>query len=99
MSFLVECEDFTQLVEKIQGYGGGTALLRADGHLATFQLSSGLSVTLHRGTPKKWGPSLIVATGSDGHLAKLQERGGPLTKWIGAKAPAPDEKTAYRALG
>ena len=97
--FLVVTDDFQALVEKMKRYGGGTALVAADARRATFTLPSGLALVVEFAPPQKWGVALIVATGAEAHLRKLQEHSGALTTWTKTRKSLPDEAAAYGALG
>jgi DNA polymerase (family 10) len=99
MSFLVETDSFATTIKKMQAFAGGTTPLKADDRRATFRLPAGPTLVLQRAIGDKWGANLIVATGSEAHLHKLQARSGSLAKWIASPAAGGDEPQAYRSLG
>lgn len=99
LSFLVRTDAFTKLVARMKDFAGGIELTAADAQRATFALPAGPTLTLQSAPADKWGAHLLVATGSEGHLRKLQAWAGPLTKWVAGRKSAGDEVAAYRSLG
>ena len=99
LSFIVTTENFAALVEKAARYGGGTPLVAAEDHRATFTLSAGISLSVECVPLSRWGLALINATGSEAHVKALRERLGPLSKWARNKKALLDETSTYRAAG
>jgi DNA polymerase (family 10) len=99
VSFLVQTDDFEQVVDAFSRYGGRITLIEADTASATFQHPSGLRVRITGGPARLWGLSLIVATGSEQHLENLQEAGYDLLALARGKAGFKTEAAVYRKLG
>lgn len=99
MSFLVRTDDFARLIRKLGAFAGGTTLLEANDAKAVFRLPAGPTLVVRQAADEKWGAHLLVATGSEAHLQKLQARFGSLAKWIASRAATGTEQDAYRALG
>jgi DNA polymerase (family X) len=71
LSFMVETDDFSSLIARLERYGGRTPLLASTRTSAKFSLSSGVQLSIDRATKENWGLSLIKCTGSKAHLRKL----------------------------
>jgi DNA polymerase (family X) len=71
LSFIVETNDFSSLIARLERYGGRMPLLASTKTSATFSLSSGVLLRIERATKENWGLSLINCTGSKAHLRKL----------------------------
>jgi len=71
LAFIVETDDFSSLLERMERYGGRTPLVASTRTSATFSLSSGVRLRIDRASKENWGLSLIKRTGSDAHLRKL----------------------------
>ena len=71
LSFIVETDDFSSLIARLERYGGRTPLLASTKTSATFSLSSGVRLRIDQATKENWGLSLIKCTGSKAHLRKL----------------------------
>lgn len=71
LSFIVETDDFTALIARLERYGGRTPLVASTRTSATFSLSSGVLLRIDQTTKENWGLSLIKCTGSEAHLRKL----------------------------
>ena len=99
VSFLVQTDDFEQVVGAFQRYGGRISIIAADAASATFQHPSGLRVRVSGSPARLWGLSLIVATGSEQHLLKLQQAGHDLVALARARAGLKTEAAVYRKLG
>lgn len=99
LAFVVEADDFPDVVEKFTHYAGHTERVRADDQRAAFRLSSGLLVTLERASAAKWGLALIVATGALAHLEALEAGGYRLEKLARGRESYPTEEAVYRKLG
>ena len=54
LSFVVQAEDFQNLIKVFQSFGGRTALLRADQTAADFYLPSGVNVRISNTTARLW---------------------------------------------
>ena len=99
LSFVVQIENFSHLIEKFQSFGGRTALIQADPMTALFQLASGVRLRIANSTDKLWGVSLLIGTGSEAHLAKLLELGYDVLSLTQGKVSLRTEEAAYRRLG
>ena len=99
LSFLVETPDFAAVVKKLQRYGGRCELVHRTDTRATFRLSVGILLTVETAPAKKWGVALLVATGSDAHLEKLEAAGRSLKTLARSRETFTDEAAAYRKLG
>lgn len=95
LSFVVETDDFPDLVARLQRYGGRTPLVSSGKDNAVFALSSGILLRIQRaGTD--WGLQMIACTGSKAHLKKLTAVTGSLRE---LKSPFPTEQAFYRKFG
>lgn len=97
MTFLVATDSFPATAEKMKTFAGGIDLVALTAQRATYRLLAGPDLVLQRGIEDRWGPGMIVATGAEAHLKKLQDRAGSLGAWV--RKASPDEASAYRALG
>ena len=97
ISLLITTPDFAGAIGSLERYGGHTGLINATDERATFKLSSGVLLTVHRAAPKKWGVALIVATGSEAHLDLLAEHG--LERLARSRESFATERAVYRKLG
>jgi DNA polymerase (family 10) len=98
VSFQVQTDDFEQVVDAFRRYGGRITIIEADAASATFQHPSGLRVRVTGSPARLWGLSLIVATGSERHLEKLQEGGHDLLALARGRAGLKTEAAVYRKL-
>jgi DNA polymerase (family 10) len=71
LSFLIDTDDFSSVIAKLERYGGRTPLIASTNTTATFSLSSGVRLRIDQVTKENWGLSLIQCTGSKAHLRKL----------------------------
>jgi len=71
LSFIVDTDNFSSLLARLERYGGRTPLLASTGMSATFSLSSGVLLRIDQATKENWGLSLIKCTGSKTHLRRL----------------------------
>lgn len=69
--FVIEADDFSSVISRMQRYGGRTPLISADDDEALFSLSSGILLRLQNSAAQNWGYQLVVSTGSSRHLRKL----------------------------
>ena len=79
IDFVIQTEDFSAVVRKVERYGGRTPLLEWTESDARFALPSGIELHLRHAQPNEWGLCLIAATGSETHLRKLKAVTGELT--------------------
>ena len=94
LSFIVETDDFSSLIGRLERYGGRTPLITSTQISATLALSSGVQLRIDRASKENWGLSLIECTGSKAHLRKLTAViGGWDTVLKGA--PFPSERNFY----
>lgn len=100
LSFVVQTNNFQELIDVFQRFGGRTDLVRTDHqNNATFLMPSGLHAHVNNTTAKLWGLSLLIATGSEEHLRKLLEMGYDVTSLLAGRANWPTEEVVYRKLG
>jgi DNA polymerase (family 10) len=92
--FVIETCDFSDVVERMQRYGGRTALIEVAPDHASFALSSGIVLRLQLALNKDWGFHLVACTGSKAHLEKLAAASAPLRE-LKRKGFA-SEKALYR---
>jgi len=71
LAFLVDIDDFSSMVSRLERYGGGTPLLSSSSSEALFALSAGISLRIHNASLDDWGAAMIATTGSGEHLRKL----------------------------
>jgi DNA polymerase (family X) len=95
--FVIETDDFPNVVERLQRYGGRTPLVDAGADHASFALSSGILLRLQLAADKDWGFHLAACTGSKAHLKKLAAAKGPLRKL--KRESFASEKELYRRFG
>jgi DNA polymerase (family 10) len=95
--FVIEADDFPNVVERLQRYGGRTPLIDAAADQASFALSSGIQLRLQLATDKNWGFHMAACTGSKAHLKKLAAATGPLREVKGEGFAS--EKVLYRRFG
>jgi DNA polymerase (family 10) len=69
--FVIETDDFPQVIERMQRYGGRTPLVHSSADHASFALSSGILLRLQLTTNKDWGFHMVACTGSKKYLKKL----------------------------
>jgi DNA polymerase (family X) len=98
ISFLIETEDFTNTVEKFQGFGGGMPLVTSGDYEALFAASAGVLVGLRAAAAEDWGLQLIAYTGSKAHLKKLSAVTGPLNA-LRSAGRWPNEAVSYEKFG
>lgn len=91
LSFVVETDDFPDLIAKLTRYGGRTELLNSSENTALFALSSGILLRVQSASRAQWGLALIEGTGSAAHLRKLAA--------LGSASSLPTETAVYRKLG
>jgi len=60
LMFVVECDDFPALIERLKRYGGRTPLISADAEQAVFTLSSGVTLRLQLADKKNWGFHMVA---------------------------------------
>jgi DNA polymerase (family 10) len=98
--FVIETDDFSAVVSRLQRYGGRTPLLSSSNDHALFALSSGVLLRVQLAGKDDWGLHMVACTGSKAHLKKLSGAvaGGLRTLKSGA-APLRTETALYRRLG
>lgn len=97
LTFLVQAADFPAVLRKFARFGGQARLANANETRATFELASGIAVTLESAPARKWGLALLVSTGADAHLEGLGV--AKLTRLAKSRDPLADESTVYGKLG
>jgi len=96
---IIDTDNFPAVVWKFEHYGGRAELLTSEANRAVFRLSSGLILRIETANKKKWGLALIVSTGSEDHLRKLEATGCNWEKIAKSKDSYPTEASVYRKLG
>ena len=71
-------------------------VLRVDPSARRAYLSEGLQLRLHPATAADWGPTLVLATGNDAHVAALSKRAA--ARGIALHGPALQGRTAVSAF-
>jgi DNA polymerase (family 10) len=99
IAFLIESDNFPAVVSKLQSYGGRADLLNSAESTAVFKLAPGILLRIDMASRNKWGVALILSTGSENHLKKLQEATFDLKELLSSKDSYPDESAVYRKLG
>ncbi len=94
LAFVIQTDDFPNVVERMKRYGGRTQLLEADADSASFALSSGILLRLEVAGIKDWGFRVVVCTGSIAHLKRLAAVTGPLRQLEGEGFES--ERSLYR---
>jgi DNA polymerase (family 10) len=94
--FVIDTDDFSGVVERMEHYGGRTPLLSAGKDQASFAMPSGLVLRLQLASEQDWGFHMLAATGSEAHLKKLAFSAPRLRslKPVGLKS----ETSLYRKL-
>jgi DNA polymerase (family 10) len=98
LAFVIQTDDFTSVVRRMQRYGGRTALVESSATGAVFALAAGITLRLHLCSSRDWGLTLIAETGSEAHLEKLEAVTGKLTALYG-KAAITTEAAFYHRFG
>ena len=98
IAFVIETDDFPGVVRRMQRYGGRTALLESSADGAVFGLASGITLRLRLCSARAWGLCLVMETGSEAHLKKLESVTERLTSLFG-KTTLTTETAFYRRLG
>jgi len=76
--FVIETDNFPNVIERMQRYGGRTPVVEVGAEHASFALSSGLLLRLQLASDKDWGYHMVVCTGSKAHLKRLTASTAPL---------------------
>jgi DNA polymerase (family X) len=92
--FVIETCDFSDVVERMQRYGGRTPLIESVPDHASFALSSGILLRLQLAPHTDWGFHLVACTGSKAHLKKLAAATAPLCEL--KRRGFASEKALYR---
>jgi DNA polymerase (family 10) len=71
LEFLIQTDNFPNVIATFGRYGGDTPLLQSSTHEAVFTLSAGVLLRVHVATSEVWGRALIQNTGSSEHLQQL----------------------------
>jgi DNA polymerase (family 10) len=95
--FVIETDNFQNVVERMQRYGGRTPLVAVGADHASFALSSGILLRLQVAAVKDWGFHLLACTGSKAHLKKLAAATEPLREL--KREGFASEKALYRRFG
>ena len=95
--FVIETDDFANVVERVGCYGGRTALVDSSVDRASFALSSGIALRLQLATKESWGFHMVVCTGSKAHLKKLAAWTAPLRDL--KRRAFTSEESLYKSFG
>ena len=96
--FLVDTPDFSQLVSKLERFGGRTPMVDSKPDCAIYSLPSGPLLRVELAGRRSWGLALIRATGSRSHLRKLRAASGSLSA-LASEAAVPSEPSFYKRFG
>ncbi|MES2304922.1 MAG: DNA polymerase/3'-5' exonuclease PolX [Gemmatimonadota bacterium] len=96
-----------EVFRQLASFPGASEIAGQDERRATLRLAGGSSVQVIVTPPQNLGAVLVQATGADGHLAALAQRGKELgynlagtALWKGSQfIPTPTEEALYAALG
>ncbi len=99
ITVLVATEDFAETLTRFTRFGGRSELVSQTSESASFRLPSGLLVELELATKAKWGLDLLLATGSESHLALLESQGPGPGGLARDRSRLATETTVYRRLG
>lgn len=102
IGFLIEAENFAEAAASLARLGGKMERLEStsDAKAAVFKHSSGIRLRVASGQARQWGIALLVATGSEEHLEKIEAAtGGALQKAARSHHKFADESDVYRKLG
>src|SRR5436190_2432103 len=72
IAFVIQADDFSSVIKRMERYGGHTALIESSEVMAVFALSAGIELRLRLATARQWGLCLVTETGSKAHLEKLE---------------------------
>jgi hypothetical protein len=64
LTFVIETNDFSTVVARLQRYGGRTPPLSSGIDHASFSLSSGVLLRIQHAAKNDWGLHMIASTGS-----------------------------------
>ena len=98
LAFVIQTDNFSSVVRRMQRYGGRTELLESSADGALFALAAGITLSLRLCSSRDWGLSLIAETGSEAHLEKLEGVTGKITSLYG-KSPFTTEAAFYQTFG
>lgn len=90
--FVVETEDFPNLLKRLAKFRGGLDLVETTARDATFQIPGSVMLVVHGATAANWGTALATATGSAAHLEELEKVGGLARR-------AKSEEEVYTTVG
>src|SRR5438874_12001524 len=76
--FVIETDDFSAVLARMQRYGGRTPMLSSGKDHALFSLPSGILLRLQLAGKEDWGFQMVACTGSKAHLKKLTAVTGSL---------------------
>jgi DNA polymerase (family 10) len=96
LAFVIDSEDFSGVIARMQRYGGRTPLVSSDKDNAVFALSSGVMLRIQLAGKKDWGLQMALCTGSKAHLKKLT---GVTGAFRGLKTSFATEADFYRTFG
>ena len=98
LEFVIETDDFGAVVSQLGRYGGRTPLLRATPTGASYALSCGVILRVHKASHENWGLALILCTGSKAHVRKLTAITGSFSA-LKSNGPFPTEEALYAKFG
>jgi DNA polymerase (family 10) len=98
IAFVIDTNDFSSVVKKLQRYGGRTELLSTSSDCAVYALAAGVTLRLRLCSSSDWALALIAETGSAAHLEKLEAVTGKITS-LYESGGFPTEADFYRKFG
>jgi DNA polymerase (family 10) len=98
LAFVIQTDDFSSVIRRMQRYGGRTELLESSAAGAVFAAAAGITLRLRLCSSRDWGLSLIAETGSEAHLKKLEGVTGRITSLYG-KGAFTTEAAFYQKFG
>jgi DNA polymerase (family 10) len=105
LNFLISSKSAAESFQHFSRFGGVQSTEKRSSTERVFKLSSGVAVTLAWTSAKNWGLSLLVHTGSRGHLQELETLAArkrielSTTGLKAKKIGASEEEEIYRGLG
>lgn len=99
ISFLIETSHLSDVVAKLQRYGGRAELLESAEASARFALPAGVTLRIENSSRRVWGIASIVTTGSPAHLRRLEAAGHRLATLEARAADYSTEAAVYGHFG
>lgn len=99
LRFVMVADDFARVVEQLQVYGGRSELLEQTDARVSVRLPIGLVLSVENTPPDRWGLALLLATGSEAHLAALEAAGHEFGRLGASPLPSRERKNVGDARG